>query len=128
MGKKSAHTGMSPKERSINLMDKFITKNANRLKDQPVLPARRKDPNVPLNLWPYQDQLDYWNNRTPEDEFDEKYYSYSTWYTEVKTKSGTYHATFLDFTKHLKPLMVELWEKKTTPRLAILELQKHGVY
>ena len=38
MGRKSAHSGESPKDRSVNLMDKFITKNANREKNQPKLP------------------------------------------------------------------------------------------
>ena len=27
MGKKAAHSGESPKDRSINMMDKFITRN-----------------------------------------------------------------------------------------------------
>ena len=34
MGRKSAHTGESPKDRSINIMDKFITKNMNKEKHQ----------------------------------------------------------------------------------------------
>jgi hypothetical protein len=128
MGKKSAHTGLSPKDRSINLMDKFITKNANRMKDQPVLSARRKDPNIPIHMWPLKDQIEYWENRTEADWFDDKYGSYSNWYTELKSISGVYPATFIDFTNKLKPLMVEMWEKKMMPKQAILELRKHGVY
>ena len=50
MGKKSAHSGESPKERSINKMDKFITRNERRNKHIELLPSRRKDPNVPINL------------------------------------------------------------------------------
>ena len=128
MGRKSAHTGMSPKDRSINLMDKFITKNANRVKDQPVLSARRKDANIPIHMWPLKDQIEYWASRTAADSFDSEYTSYSTWYAELKSKSGVYPATFMDFTSKLKPLMVEMWEKKMMPRQAILELRKHGVY
>jgi hypothetical protein len=128
MGRKSAHTGMSPKDRSINLMDKFITKNANKLKDQPILSARRKDANVPLHMWPLKDQIEYWANRTEADTFNEMYSAYSTWYAEVKSKSGVYPATFMDFTSKLKPMMVEMWENKMMPRQAILELRKHGVY
>jgi 2,3-bisphosphoglycerate-independent phosphoglycerate mutase len=128
MGRKSAHTGMSPKDRSINLMDKFITKNANKLKDQPVLSARRKDPNIPVHMWPVKDQIEYWDSRTEADSFDDKYRAYSTWYAEVKATSGVYPATFMDFTSKLKPLMVEMWEKKMMPKQAILELRKHGVY
>ena len=85
MGKKSAHTGISPKDRSAILMDKFISRNANRMKDQPKLPARRKDPNVPLDLWPLKDQIEYWEARTDTDRFDEQYAAYSTWYQEVQS-------------------------------------------
>ena len=128
MGRKSAHTGLSPKDRSINLMDKFITKNANKLKDKPVLSARRKDPSIPVHMWPVKDQLEYWESRTEEDIFNETYYSYSTWYSAVKAISGVYPATFIDFTRKLKSLMIEMWEKKMMPKQAILELRKHGVY
>ena len=128
MGKKSAHSGMSPKDRSINLMDKFITRNANRAKGQPVLPERRKDASVPVNLWPLKDQIEYWETRTDADRFDEKYSAYSTWYDEVKTRSGVYHATFIDFTSKLKPEMKRMWETKTTPKDAVAILRKHGVY
>lgn len=128
MGRKSAHSGMSPKDRSINLMDKFITRNANREKDKPKLPARRKDKDIPVNLWPLKDQIEYWANRTDADRFDEDYSAYSTWYDEVKRRSGVYPQTFLDFTAKLKSEMREMWENKMPPRAAILELRKKGVY
>ena len=64
MGKKSAHTGLSPKDRSMNIMDKFIRKNEAKTINQPILPARRKDPNVPINLWPFKDQVEYYANLT----------------------------------------------------------------
>jgi hypothetical protein len=128
MGKKSAYSGESAKDRSINLMDKFITKNSNREKNQPRLPARRKDPNIAMELWPLKDQLEYWENRTDADRFDESYSAYSTWYAEVKERSGVYHATFLDFTSKLKNEMKTMWETKTTPKDAVLLLRKHGVY
>jgi hypothetical protein len=128
MGRKSAHSGMSPKDRSINLMDKFITKNANRAKDKPVLPGRRKDKDIPLNLWPLKDQIEYWENRTDADRFDEDYSAYSTWYDEVKRKSGVYPQTFLDFTAKLKTEMRTMWENKMVPRAALMELRKLGVY
>tara|TARA_R110000868_G_scaffold136308_2_gene349216 strand:- start:868 stop:1254 length:387 start_codon:yes stop_codon:yes gene_type:complete len=128
MSKKDARSGQSPKDAAINLMDKFITRNSNRLKDKPVLPGRRKDPDVPLNLWPLKDHIEYWESRTDEDRFDSEYSVYSNWYTVVKTQSGVYHATFLDLVSNLKPLMVEMWENKMFPKQAILELRKHGVY
>ncbi len=128
MGKKSAHSGMSPKDRSINMMDKFITRNINREKNQPRLPARRKDPNVPIDLWPLKDQLEHQETMSDADRFDELYSTYSTWYDEVKRRSGVYPATFLDFTRNLKPEMREMWERKTLPKTAVLELRKKGVY
>lgn len=128
MGKKSAHTGISPKDRSAILMDKFISRNANRMKDQPKLPARRKDPNVPLDLWPLKDQIEYWEARTDTDRFDEQYAAYSTWYQEVKSNSGVYPQTFVDFTAKLKPDMIAMWENKLFPKQAIRELRKLGVF
>lgn len=128
MGRKSAHTGMSPKDRSINLMDKFISRNANREKDMPRLPERRKDKNVPINLWPLSDQIEYWQARTDADRFDDEYKVYSTWYDEVKQRSGIYPQTFLDFTAKLKPEMIEMWKNKIVPKTALLELRKLGVY
>ena len=128
MGKKAAHSGMSPKDRSINMMDKFITRNANREKNQPRLPARRKDPNVPFDLWPLKDQLEHRDTQSDADRFDEQYAAYSTWYDEVKRRSGVYPATFLDFTRNLKPEMRAMWECKTHPKQAVLELRKKGVY
>ena len=128
MGKKSAHSGMSPKDRSINLMDKFITRNANRTKGQPLLPERRKDASVPVNLWPLKDQIEYWENRTDLDRFDEDYASYSTWYAEIKRTSNVYPATFVDFTLKLKAELTTMYEKKMSPKSALLELRKLGVY
>jgi hypothetical protein len=128
MGKKSAHSGMSPKDRSINLMDKFITRNANRAKGQPALPERRKDASVPVNLWPLKDQIEYWENRSDLDRFDEDYTSYATWYAEIKKISNIYPQTFVDFTMKLKPELNEMFDKKMSPKSALIELRKLGVY
>jgi hypothetical protein len=80
----------------------------------------------------YIEQFDrnFTKNRTKiyETSLNSEYTSYSTWYAEVKRTSGVYPATFMDFTSKLKPMMIEMWENKITPRLAILELRKHGVY
>jgi hypothetical protein len=128
MGRKSAHTGISPKDRSINIMDKFISRNNNKQQGQAPLPARRKDPNIPVDMWPFKDQIEYWENRTDADRFDDKYSSYSTWYSEVKSKSGVYPTTFDDFVYKLRPELKRMWEGKTMPKAAVLELRKFGVY
>jgi arginyl-tRNA--protein-N-Asp/Glu arginylyltransferase len=128
MGKRSVYSGESPKDRSTNIIDKFITKNANKIKNQPILPGRRKDPNVPIDLWPLKDQIAYYENRTDADKFDEQYSVYSTWYNAVKERSGLYHQTFTDFISKLKPEMQSMWERKLSPKEAVLELRKKGVY
>jgi len=128
MGRKSAHTGISPKDRSINIMDKFISRNNNKQKNSPMVSGRRKDPNIPVDMWPYKDQIEYWENRTDSDRFNDTYSSYSTWYSEVKAKSGVYHRTFDEFVYKLREEMKTLWEKKTMPKDAVLELRKFGVY
>jgi len=128
MGRKSAHTGISPKDRSINIMDKFISRNNNKQKNNPIVSGRRKDPNIPVDMWPYKDQIEYWENRTDSDRFNDTYSSYSTWYSEVKAKSGVYHRTFDEFVYKLREEMKTMWEKKTMPKDAVLELRKFGVY
>jgi len=128
MGKKSAYSGESAKDRSINIMDKFITRNDNKKKSQPQLPGRRKDPNIPIDQWPLKDQLEYWENRTDADRFAELYKSYSIWYDAVKQQSGMYPRTFVDFTYKLKSKLHEMYDSKTYPKDAVYELRKLGVY
>jgi hypothetical protein len=128
MGKKAAHSGLSPKDRSINAMDKFIQRNDRKNANLEKLPARRKDPNIPINLWPLEDQIEYWESRTDVDRFMEKYPTYSSWYAAVKSASGLYPATFIDFTSNLKSVLHELYNQHVEPKLAMIELRKHGVY
>jgi hypothetical protein len=130
MGRKSAYVGESAKDRSINLMDKFIKRSDNKKQVQPNLPARRKDPNVPIDLWPFEDQIEYYNNRSSAEIFNESYSAYSTWYSTVKQQSGVYHRTFDEFitARDLKPSLVEMWEQKTLPKDAVYQLRKLGVY
>ena len=128
MGKKAAYTGESPKDRSINLMDKFITRNERRNKHKEQLPARRKDPNVPFNMWPIKDQIDYMANRSEAQVFSDKYPSYSYWYDAVKKASGVYPVTFTDWTSKYKTELRELFDNNTSVRSAVSFLQKRGIY
>ena len=128
MGKKAAHSGESPKDRSVNMMDKFITRNDRRRKHQEQLPARRKSPDVPFNMWPLKDQIDHANNRTDADRFNDDYPVYSYWITEIQKKTGVYHRTFVDFTLKLKPELKEMYDKKTSVRDTVEYLRKKGVY
>jgi len=128
MGKKSAHTGMSPKDRSINLMDKFISKNAKKANQGPRQPALRKDPNIPIHMWPLKDQIEYWDTRSTEDWFKDKYPVYSYWIDEVKKESKVHSTFFADQTLKLKPMLMEMYDAATPVKEAVRELRKHGVY
>ena len=128
MGRKSAHTGMSPKDRSAMIMDKFISKNIKREQGMPFRSGIRKDPNIPIHMWPLQDQIEYWENRTDADRFVEKYPVYSFWITEIKQLAKV-HPTFFDAKMNkLKDLVTEMWESKTFPKEAVSTLRKHGLY
>jgi hypothetical protein len=128
MGKKSAHTGESPKDRSINIMDKFITRNQNREKHQPFRSGIRKDPNIPIHMWPLKDQIEHWESRSDSDRFDSKYPIYSYWIDEVQKLSKVHPTFFADCILPIKPMLVEMYEAKTTVRDTVTMLRKHGVY
>ena len=128
MGRKSAHTGMSPKDRSINIMDKFITKNMNKEKHQIQKSGRRKDPNIPIYMWPLKDQIEYWESRTDKDRFNDKYPVYSYWIAEVKQLSKVHPTFFSAKINKLQDIVKEMWEKKTFPKEAVSNLRKHGLY
>jgi hypothetical protein len=128
MGRKSAHTGESPKDRSINIMDKFISKNMNREKNQPFKSARRKDPNIPIHMWPLKDQIEYWDNRTDADRFNDKYPVYSFWISDVQSLSKVHSSFFNDQALKLKTLLQQMYDEKTMPKDAVAVLRKHGVY
>lgn len=128
MGKKSAHTGESPKDRSINIMDKFISRNAKNQSQRPPLPALRKDPNIPIHMWPLKDQIEYWDSRTDADRFDEQYPAYSYWIAEVQKASGVHSSFFTHCAIKLKPELLEMFEHKTSVKETVRQLRKHGVY
>ena len=129
MGKKAAHSGESPKDRSMNLMDKFITRNERKNKHQEMLPGRRKDANVPFNLWPIKDQIAYMDNRSDADRFNDKYPVYSTWIESVQSRTGVYARTFIDMTSKIQPELRELFNKKTSVRETVSILKrKYKVY
>tara|TARA_B100000927_G_C16447372_1_gene462365 strand:+ start:863 stop:1249 length:387 start_codon:yes stop_codon:yes gene_type:complete len=128
MGKKAAHSGESPKDRSVNMMDKFITRNERRIKHHDRLPARRKSPDVPFHMWPLKDQIDHVENRTDEDRFTENYPAYSYWIDAVQKKSKVHPRTFTDWTLKLKTDLHEMYNKKTAVRDTVEFLRKRGIY
>jgi len=128
MGRKSAHSGMSPKDRSINLMDKFIQRNDRRNKDNPILPSIRKDAAIPINLWPLKDQIEYWNSRTDTDRFNDVYPTYSYWIDAVEKLTNVHVTYFNDRTLSLKTDLTAMFETKIVPKDAVVELRKLGIY
>lgn len=128
MGKRGAYSGMSQSDRSMNAMDKFIQRSDKRKQFNEQLPGRRKDKNVPIDLWPIEDQIEYYDNRTDEDRFREKYKSYSTWYDEIKRTSGVYPSTFMSFVAPYKEDMREWFDNCILPKEALQRLRKLGVY
>ena len=130
MGKRGAHSGESPKDRSINIIDKFITRNTSKQRFTNMLPGRRKDKDIPVYMWPLKDQIEYYESRTDEDRFKSDYTCYSTWYDEVRTLSKVYPTTFMDLIsiKKLKPRMQEMYMSCMFPKDAVYELRKHGIY
>ena len=128
MGKKSAYSGESAKDRSINAMDKFISKNAAKKAHEQMLPGRRKDPNIAMELWPLKDQLEYWENRTDADRFRDKYPVYSYWIEEVMKQSKVHPTFFTTQTLKLKPMLTEMYDECTDPKETVRELRKHGIY
>jgi|TARA_R110000796_G_scaffold252358_1_gene386241 hypothetical protein len=128
MGKKAAHSGESPKDRSINKMDKFIRRNERRNERSEVLPARRKDPSVPFHMWPLKDQIEYAENRTDADRFDDNFPAYSYWIMAVQKKSGIHYRTFSDFTNKLKPELQKLYDSKSSVGDAVEFLRRNGKY
>jgi hypothetical protein len=70
---KKATIGDSPKDRSMDIMDKFIKRQERKNKHKELLPGRRKAKDVPIDMWPLKDQIEYWENQSAEQKFDRKY-------------------------------------------------------
>ena len=126
MGKRG-YQGESPADRSINLMDKFIKRSEKKQALEEKKPPRRKDKNIPMELWPLKDQIEYWDNLTEEDWFDRKWSCYGDWLEKILELSNQYHRTFKDSTAPHKERILELFNKKIKPKESLRILQKEGI-
>tara|TARA_Y100000389_G_C17280191_1_gene422550 strand:+ start:193 stop:582 length:390 start_codon:yes stop_codon:yes gene_type:complete len=124
---KKATIGMSPKDRSMNIIDKFIQRSDKKEKYKERLPARRKAKDVPMDLWPLKDQIEYWENQTTTQKFDRKYTSYIDWFYMLEEISGQYHTTFIDQVSNHKERLTELFNTKMLPKDALELLRKEGI-
>ena len=126
---KKATIGDSPKDRSMDIMDKFIKRQERKNKHKEILPARRKAKDVPLDLWPLNDLIEYWENQTDEQKFDRKYGSYIDWMDAVKDLTGYRDRSFMDMVspvKH-KERMKEVYAQKVLPKQAYQMLIKENI-
>ena len=126
---KKATIGDSPKDRSMDIIDKFIKREEKRNKHKERLPGRRKSKDVPIDLWPLQDQIDYWDNQTPEQKFDRKYKNYIDWMDKLRHLTGYPDSSFNDMvspTSH-KERLKEIFSQKVLPKDAYRILQKEGI-
>ena len=126
---KKATIGDSPKDRSMDIIDKFIKREEKRNKHKERLPGRRKSKDVPIDLWPLQDQIDYWDNQTPEQKFDRKYKNYIDWMDKLRDLTGYPDSSFNDMispTSH-KERLKEIFSQKVLPKDAYRMLQKEGI-
>ena len=126
---KKATIGASPKDRSMDIMDKFIKKQERKNRHKEALPARRKSKDVPMDLWPLKDQLEYWENITDGQKFDRKYGSYIDWMNKIKDITGYPDRSFMDMispAKH-RERMKEVYNQKILPKQAYQMLIKENI-
>ena len=126
---KKATIGDSPKDRSMNIIDKFIRREERKNRHKEILPARRKAKDVPIDLWPIKDQIEYWENQTDEQKFNRKYKSYIDWLDTVKELTGYPDRSFMDMItpKNNKERIRELYSQKVLPKDAYQKLIKEGI-
>jgi hypothetical protein len=79
-------------------------------------------------MWPLQDQIEYWENRTDADRFADKYPVYSFWITEVRDLSKVHPTFFASKISKLQEIVTEMYDNKTFPKEAVSILRKHGLY
>ena len=126
---KKATIGDSPKDRSMEIMDKFIKREERKNRHKELLPARRKSKDVPMDLWPLKDQIEYWENITPEQKFNKKYGSYIDWLDTIKDLTGYPDRSFMDMISPVKhrERMKEVYDQKVLAKQAYQMLLKENI-
>lgn len=123
---KHGYQGVSHSDRAVNGMDKFIKREAKKSNKTSHLPLRRKDKNIPMELWPLKDQIEYWDNMSEADKFKRKY-TFTSWYNEIVEKSGMYHITFKDCVSPHANLLQQLYNECTSIIESVRILQKENI-
>lgn len=126
---KRAVIGTSPKDSSIDKMDRFIQREERKEQSNLRKYGKKDLSKTPFNEWPIDKKLDYYNNRSEADKFKEKYPNYSSWYDAVKKQSNVYPTTFVDWTSKIKDVMRGLYDSHTSVKETVSILKnKHGIY
>jgi len=121
---KKATIGISPKDSSMDKMDRYIKRNEAREKAR----FRRHgndNKKKPFEEWSLQAKIDHYENMSPSQKFDRKYPKYSMWYDKVREKmEEDVYPTFLrDEIAKIKPEMQKMFEDKTSIKSAINTLK-----
>jgi len=126
---KKATIGMSPKDRSMDIMDKYIQKQDRKNKHKEHLSGRRKSKDIPIDMWPLEDQLEYWDNISESDKFDRKVGSYINYMETLKDLTGYPDSSFNDMISKAshKDRIRELFDQKVLPKAAFQTLKQEGI-
>lgn len=127
---KKATIGISPKDSSMDKMDRYIKRNEAREK------ARFKKFGIsnkkkPFDEWSLQDRLDHFDKMTPDQKFDHKYPKYHMWFEAVRKEMEkiVYPSFFMDCVNKIKPELQKLYEDKTSIRESVNHLKVvHKIY
>ncbi len=103
MGKK-ATIGTSPKDSSMDKMDRYIRRNEAREEAQLRRHGKIFGKKKSVDEMSIHDQIRYYEKMTPEQKFDNKYNTYSVWYEAVKKKMEefVYTSYFVDEANKIK--------------------------
>ena len=127
---KKATIGISPKDSSMDKMDRYIKRNEAREAARYRRHGASKK-NKPFDEWPMKDRIAYYENMTPEQKFDNKYKSYSSWFNAVRKEMEefVYPTFYMDCVNQIKSEMQSMYEKKTPIKEAVNILKTvHKIY
>ena len=127
---KKATIGISPKDSSMDKMDRYIKRNEAR-EEARLRRHGNSNKKKPFNEWSLKDKLNHYESMTPEQKFDNKYKSYSKWFNEVRIamEEFVYPSYFMDCISSIKTEVSKMFEDKTSIKEAVNILKtKYKIY
>ena len=127
---KKATIGISPKDSSMDKMDRYIRRNEAR----EAARFRRhgaSNKKKPFDEWPLEERLKYHENMSSNQKFDRKYPKYYTRFEAVRKEMEefVYPTFYMDCVNKIKPEMQLMYEKKTPIKEAVNTLKTvHKIY